>query len=121
MSYISQVSLALVNGKIVTINKQNSIAEAIAIRDNRIVKVGTDIEIQAMVGPKTKIIDLKERLVIPGFIDSHVHAYGAGKLKVQEEREVDIKYSNSIREVLDLRARAREPVTGYFRNGDQEN
>jgi len=110
MSYSPQVSLALVNGKIITVDEQCSIAEAVAIKGNRIVKVGTDDEIQAIVGPSTNVIDLGGKVVLPGFIDSHVHAFGAGRLKVQEGREVDIKYSDSIEEVLDL-IRERTEVT----------
>ena len=65
MSYSPHVSLALVNGKIVTVDEQDSIAEAVAIYGNRIIKVGTDDEIRAIVEPATEVIDLGGRGVPP--------------------------------------------------------
>jgi len=63
----------LVNGKIVTVDERFTIAQAVAIRGGRIVKVGTAAEIEALKGPSTRIIDLAGRTVIPGLIDNHAH------------------------------------------------
>jgi predicted amidohydrolase YtcJ len=63
----------LVNGKVVTVDDRFSIAQALAIRGNRIVKVGTSAEIEALKGPSTRTIDLAGRTVIPGLIDNHAH------------------------------------------------
>src|SRR4051812_17882120 len=63
----------LVNGRIVTVDDRFAIAEAIAIRDQRIVAVGTSAEIGKLKGPQTKTIDLNGRTVIPGLIDNHAH------------------------------------------------
>jgi predicted amidohydrolase YtcJ len=63
----------LVNGKIVTVDDRFTIAQALAIRNGRIVKVGTTAEIDALKGPSSRIVDLGGRTVIPGLIDNHSH------------------------------------------------
>jgi predicted amidohydrolase YtcJ len=67
----------LVNGKILTVDRQFAIREAIAIRDGRIMAVGTTADVQKLAGPATRAIDLQGRTVIPGLIDSHLHAIRA--------------------------------------------
>jgi len=69
----------LVNGKIVTVDAQSSMREALAIRDGRIAAVGTSAEMRRLAGPQTRVIDLKGRTVIPGLIDSHLHAIRAAE------------------------------------------
>jgi len=68
----------LVNGKIVTLDEQSSIVQALAIRDDRIVASGASADIAKQAGAGTRVIDLGERTVIPGLIDSHIHAIRAG-------------------------------------------
>jgi predicted amidohydrolase YtcJ len=70
--------VVLVNGKIWTVNKAQPEAEAIAIWRERILAVGTTNAIKPLVGPKTRVIDLKQRRVLPGFHDSHVHLISTG-------------------------------------------
>jgi predicted amidohydrolase YtcJ len=67
----------LINGKIVTVDQQFSIQEAIAVRDGRILSVGKTSEIQKLAGPSSRVIDLQGRSVIPGLIDSHLHGIRA--------------------------------------------
>jgi len=76
------VDLVLHNGKIVTLEKSASEAQALAARGGRIVAVGSNKTVDALVGPTTRIIDLKGRLAIPGFIEGHGHltALGASKM-----------------------------------------
>lgn len=69
----------LVNGKILTIDKQFSTREAIALRDGKITAVGGNSDVRKLAGPQTRMIDLQGRTVIPGFIDSHIHAIRAGQ------------------------------------------
>ena len=69
----------LVNGKILTVDKQFSVREAVAIRDGKITAVGSNTEVRKQAGPGTRMIDLQGRTVIPGFIDSHIHAIRAGQ------------------------------------------
>ena len=63
----------LINGKIITVDDRFTIAEALAIRGERVLKVGTTAEVEALKGPQTRVIDLAGRAVIPGLIDNHAH------------------------------------------------
>jgi predicted amidohydrolase YtcJ len=68
----------LTGGKIVTVDAKGTIAEAIAIRNGKILAVGTAGDVKTLSGPHTKTISLGGRTVIPGLIDSHIHAIRAG-------------------------------------------
>ncbi len=72
------LTLLLINAKIWTVNPQQPEAEAVAIRGNRIVAVGTTSEILNLKQPDTPMIDLDGRRVVPGFNDAHVHFYSGG-------------------------------------------
>jgi predicted amidohydrolase YtcJ len=61
------------NGFIYTVDSLNTITEAVAIKDGRFIYVGDDKGVSSFVGDKTKIIDLDEKMVLPGFIDAHCH------------------------------------------------
>jgi predicted amidohydrolase YtcJ len=65
--------VVLVNGKIVTVDDRFAIAQAIAIKGQRIVAVGSTAEVRKSVSPNAKVIDLRGRTVIPGLIDNHSH------------------------------------------------
>lgn len=76
--------LVLRNGKIVTMESGVAEAQALAARGGKIVAVGSDPQIQALVGPGTKVIDLRGRLATPGLIEGHGHfmALGASKMEL---------------------------------------
>jgi predicted amidohydrolase YtcJ len=63
----------LIHGKIHTEDANRSVAQALAVRGNNIVAVGTDQTIGAYVGPRTRSVDLGGRVVLPGIIDAHTH------------------------------------------------
>jgi predicted amidohydrolase YtcJ len=65
--------LVLRNGKIITVNSRFEIAQALAIRDGRILAVGTNAEIERLIDPSTRVIDLCGRAAMPGLIDAHAH------------------------------------------------
>ena len=69
----SKPSQILYNGKILTVDDEFSIAEAIAISGEHIVAVGDTDDLLSMADAKTKLLDLEGRTVIPGFIDNHLH------------------------------------------------
>ncbi|OLC31324.1 MAG: hypothetical protein AUH81_18105 [Candidatus Rokubacteria bacterium 13_1_40CM_4_69_5] len=94
--------LVLLNGKVVTVDDRFSIREAIAIRDGKVLALGTSSEIRALAGPGTRVIDLRRRIVLPGLIDSHVHMLRAGFRWPQEVRLDD---ATSVDDIL---ARIRE-------------
>jgi predicted amidohydrolase YtcJ len=71
---IQKADLVIINGKILTIDKDNPIAEAVAIKGEEIIAVGKTSEISLLIEKCcTKVIDASGRLVIPGFNDAHVH------------------------------------------------
>lgn len=70
--------LIIYNGKVNTVDKNNSIEEAVAIKDNKIIAVGNNDEVCRLAGEKTKKIDAKGNTVMPGINDSHVHMWETG-------------------------------------------
>ena len=78
--------IVLTGGKIITVDEKFSIAQAVAIRGDRIVAVGTNQQINALAGPQTRRIDLRGRSVMPGFIDNHAHYQEEGAYWTEELR-----------------------------------
>lgn len=72
--------LIIKNATIRTIDSKRTVASAVAVKDGRIVAVGSDAEIAKYQTERTRVIDAKKRLVLPGFNDSHVHLTGVGNL-----------------------------------------
>jgi predicted amidohydrolase YtcJ len=70
---VQPADLIVVNAKVVTVDRAFSIAQAVAVRDGRITAVGSDRDIRAQAGPRTRVIDASGRTVIPGIIETHVH------------------------------------------------
>jgi predicted amidohydrolase YtcJ len=68
----------LTGGRVVTLDEAGTVADALAVRDGRILAVGGSAAIEALAGPATRRIALAGRTVIPGLIDSHIHAIRAG-------------------------------------------
>jgi predicted amidohydrolase YtcJ len=70
--------LAFTNAFVYTVDKDSSVVEALAIKDGRIVFVGSEAGLEEHVGDATRVVDLGGRMLLPGFQDSHVHPIGAG-------------------------------------------
>lgn len=87
--------LVLTNGNVLTMNPSKPHAQAIAVKDDKIIKVGTDKEIKTWIGKNTKMIDLEEKTVVPGFIDTHVHITGFGK----SLKQINLRGVGSIKEM----------------------
>jgi len=82
--------LVIVHGHVWTVDPENSRAEAVAVRDGRIVAVGSDREIAKWIGPATKTIDAQGKSVLPGFIDAHVHfSSGGGEISSVHLRDAN--------------------------------
>ncbi len=104
----------LVGGRILTVDAGDRIAEALAIRDGRILAVGTRTEIEALAGPETARIDLAGRTATPGLIDAHVHFASGG---LQRLLRIDLSYPQvkSIADVVRLAAeRTRATAAGEW-------
>jgi predicted amidohydrolase YtcJ len=104
--------LVFTNGKIITVDEKFTIAQALAIRGNRILAVGTNQQIAQMAGTTTRRIDLRGRAVVPGLIDNHMHLLRAGTTWT---REVRLDGVESRRQALDLvTARAKASPGGEW-------
>ena len=97
----SAADLILINGNIRTLDQSKPLAEAIAVSGGKIIAVGTNREIRPLGNGRTRIIDVKGRLVLPGFNDAHVHFAAIGN----KFSSIDLK---SIRSGEDLAARLSE-------------
>ncbi len=103
------MDVVVVNAKVLTVDAKNTQAEAVAIRGNTFAAVGTTADIRKMAGPQTRVIDAGGRTVVPGFIESHVHATGAARGEVSQ---VFVQL-HSIQEIKDwVREQAREASPG---------
>ncbi len=76
-AYSQEATMILHHGKIVTVDPQFRVVDSIAIRGDRIVDIGARQEVARLAGPNTRQIDLHGKTVLPGLIDSHVHAADA--------------------------------------------
>lgn len=72
------MDLILINGRIYTMDYEKSIAEAVAVKDGKISAVGNNDEIIALRTAETEVIDLHGKVLLPGFIDSHMHVFSFG-------------------------------------------
>src|SRR5689334_24056189 len=95
MSAAIAADLVLTGGKILTVDERFSVASALAIRGDRIIAVGDDAAVQPLIGPKTRIVALKGRTVIPGLHDSHMHTMNGGN----NELAVSLATARSIADV----------------------
>ena len=73
------------NGKIVTVNEQFEIVEAVAIRDGRFVAGGSNEEVRALASPSTGLVDLEGQTVLPGFYEDHIHLGPSSRLQKWEQ------------------------------------
>jgi predicted amidohydrolase YtcJ len=107
--------LILRHGVILTVDAADSVAEAIAVRDGRIIAVGTDKAISRLAGPKTQMIDLAGKTVTPGLIDTHAHLLLSG---ADETLKVNLSGSTSLNELLSqVKARVDSSASGQWVEG----
>jgi predicted amidohydrolase YtcJ len=99
----------LINGKIVTADAPFSIQQAVAVNDGKIAAVGTTAQIRKFAGTKTKIIDLGGRTVIPGLIDSHMHAIRAASFFATETNWAGVPTLAEALERIRSSAKAKKP------------
>jgi len=73
---MGEADLVLLEGKVITVDPNDSIVEALAVKNGRIVATGHNSEITKLVGPRTQVVHLGGRSVLPGFVDAHTHLEG---------------------------------------------
>jgi len=108
--------IALLNAKVWTLEPDQPVAEAIAIRGQRIMKVGSNAEIRKLVSGDTRIINLRGGLVLPGFIDNHTHFASAGRLLLGLNL-LDVNEPERFRARV-AEAAARLPAGAWLTGGD---
>jgi predicted amidohydrolase YtcJ len=101
--------LVLTNGKIITVDDRFSIAQAVAVRGDRLVAVGTNEDVARLAGPKTRRIDLAGRAVVPGFIDNHAHYMEEGVLWTIELRLDGIDTRKRAADLIRGKAKSLQP------------
>ena len=109
--------IVLTNGKIITVDDQFSIAQAVAARGDRIVAVGTNQNITKLGGPNTKRIDLRGRSVVPGLIDNHAHFQEEGAYWTLELRFDGVDTRKQALEMIRAKAKASGPGKWVFNLG----
>ncbi|MHA1984378.1 MAG: amidohydrolase [Candidatus Hodarchaeales archaeon] len=118
----SSADLILYNGKIITIDTNEAIHEAVACLFGRFLAIGATNDILRFKGEKTKIIDLQGKSGIPGLIDSHSHMIANG---LARKLYIDLSMESGIRSISDiqdrLRSRAKKVVEGEWIIGYQED
>lgn len=82
MSRAENVDLIFVNGNIYTVNERQPHAEAIAVKNDRIVFVGSNSDARKLGRDKARVVDLKGAIVVPGLTDSHCHIFGIGAREI---------------------------------------
>lgn len=102
------------NGRIVTLDSNDTIASAIAVRDGRIIAVGTEDEVRRVSGDATQIIDLRGKTMLPGLIDSHCHL-GLATRSFRYYVDGRCPPNRSIADILErIRQRVRETRKGEW-------
>ncbi len=93
--------MVLHNGKIVIVDESFSVAQAVAIKDGRLIAVGSDSDVLALAGAGTEVMDLEEKTVLPGLHDSHLHlAWPVGE--APNPAIPELAGASSIMEVVDI-------------------
>jgi predicted amidohydrolase YtcJ len=106
--------LVLTNGRIYTVDNARPQVSALAVRDGRVLFVGSDAEAKALAGPSTQLIDLRGAAVYPGFTDAHAHLLGLGNML----QRVNLAGSTSYDEVIArVKAWAKDVKPGEWIQG----
>ena len=110
----SPADLVVMNARVYTVDAGRPEAQALAVRGDRLVVVGTTAEALALRGPKTQVVDAGGRAVIPGLHDAHGHVLGLG----EGLQNVDLRGTTSAQAVVDaIRAKAQQVPPGQWIRG----
>lgn len=107
----------LTGGKIITVDNKFSIAQAVAIRGDRIMAVGTNQQINALAGPSTRRVDLRGRAVTPGLIDNHAHFQEEGAYWTEELRLDGVESRKQALGMIQARAKQKPGAWIYTLGG----
>ncbi|MGW7165077.1 amidohydrolase [Streptomyces sp. NPDC054884] len=99
-------SLVLTGGQVLTVDGDFTVTEGVAVRGRDIVAVGSDVEMRALVGPGTRLVELGGRTVLPGINDSHLHGAAYGMTKPPFALDVGHPAVGSIADIAEAVGRA---------------
>ena len=91
--------LVLKGATILTMDAKDSVAQTVAVKHGRIVGVGTDADVEGLIGRGTHVLDCRGKTIVPGFIDSHTHNTLVGEFRYS--------FGDGLRDLLDPRLRGR--------------
>lgn len=109
-----KADIILINGNIATLDDANSRVEAVAIADNKIVSVGSNVEVLKLKSGKTQVIDVQGKTVVPGLFDTHLHVIRGGRFYNAELRWDGVKTLKRALEMLQEQA-VRTPEGQWVR------
>lgn len=121
------IDVAFKNGSVITVNDKDDIAQAVGIKGNKIVFVGSNEGLEKIISPDTKVIDLEGKSLVPGFIDTHFHPILKGFFGEDEDASIiNTSYDNcpSVSDILELirkAAKKRGPGAWISMMGHDQN
>ena len=119
LALLAAADLLLVNGRVHTFDPAHPEAEALLVRGERIVAVGSASALRAQAAPDARVLDLGGRAVIPGLIDTHTHLFAAMASRVAGDLDVGIPAVRSLAEAVEaVRRRAADTPPGAWIVGD---
>jgi len=111
MNIIKYADMTLKNGVIYTADKYDTIVEAVAVNEGKIIYAGDNDGVIKYIGPETAVIELDGKMAVPGFWDSHVHAPGA---KLAELYQIDLYNSKDLEDTLKI-------ISAYIRSNPEKD
>ena len=108
-----RADLILVNGRVLTVDANDRVAQAIGISGNRIVAVGTTADVEGAAAPNARRVDLKGRTITPGLLDAHAHFSGGGADRLYV---LDLSYP-AVKTIADVAAVVRAKAATTPKNG----
>ncbi len=112
--------LVILNGRIYTMDADDTVAQAVAVKDGRFLATGSDAELGGLAGPGTRRRDLGGRTAVPGMFDSHVHVLEVG-VKLSQIRLDECRSPEEMAELVRQRAKVTPPGTWIVGQGWNES
>jgi predicted amidohydrolase YtcJ len=97
-----KVDFVIINGKVITVDHDFNIKQAVAVKDGKIVAVGSNEDVKPFIATGTRVLDLKGKTILPGINDSHCHPGSFGAYRPPMALDVSQAEAGSIREIAAL-------------------